>query len=366
MLLALVGGKILATSLTLGSGGSGGIFAPSLFIGAMTGGFVGSIAHQTFPNTTAVPGAYALVGMGALVAAVTHAPITAIVMLFELTSSYTIILPLMISCIIATLVAQRLDRESIYTRKLVDRGIDIHRGQDLNVLRSIRVSDLLQPGTATVPRGEALGSLVEHLGDQPNSRVYVVDEQGKLTGAVTMHNIRRALLHREELKDLLIAGDLEDRDLASVTPEDTADHALRLLRQESAEELPVVDADDPERLLGTVSRRTLLDTYYREMFKRDLTGEIMEGVRASERMPMVPLVEGYFMAQMEAPGAFLDRSLRELNLRATYDVQVILIRRTDADQAAVSLVPHPEDHLRRGDRMVVVGREQALRKLGAL
>ncbi len=366
LLLALVGGKILATSLTLGSGGSGGIFAPSLFIGAMTGGFVGSIAHQAFPNTTAVPGAYALVGMGALVAGVTHAPITAIVMLFELTNSYHIILPLMISCIIATLVAQRLDRESIYTRKLVDRGIDIHRGQDLNVLRSIRVSDLLQPGTLTVPRGEALGSLVEHLGDLPQSRVYVVDEQGKLTGAVTMHNIRRALLHREELKDLLIAGDLEDRDLASVTPEDTADHALRLLRQESAEELPVVDVNDPERLLGTVSRRTLLDTYYREMFKRDLTGEIMEGMRASERMPMVPLVEGYFMAQIEAPGAFLDRSLRQLDMRATYDVQVILIRRKNLEEEAVSLVPHPEDRLKRGDRLVVVGKKDALQKLGAL
>lgn len=366
LLLALVGGKILATSLTLGSGGSGGIFAPSLFIGAMGGGFLGTIAHRLLPQVTAGPGAYALVGMGALVAGATHAPITAILILFELTNSYAIILPLMISCIIATLVAQRLDPESIYTRKLVEKGIDIHRGQDVNVLRAIRVRDLLQPGTATVRRTETLRNLMERLADLPHSNLYLVDDAGKLTGVVTMQNIRRMLLHRNELQDLILAGDLEDRDLASVTPDDTADDALRLLRKESAEELPVVDPDDPGVLLGTVSRRTLLDTYYREVFKRDLAGEVLAGVKASEHMALVPLVEGYFMAQMEVPGSFLGRSLRDLALRATHDVQVILIRRSEPGNASVSLVPDPEYRLGRGDILVLVGREPSLQKLHAL
>ena len=184
-----------------------------------------------------------------------------------------------------------------------------------------------------------------------------------------MHDLRRVLLHREELQDLLICGDLAGEELATVTPEDTADLAMQLLRQESAEELPVVDSRDPGRLVGTVSRRTLLDTYYREIFQRDLAGEVLEGVRASDRLPLVPLVEGYFMGQLEVPGAFLGRSLRELDLRAAYDVQVVLIRRpaTGKDPAAsVSMVPSPDERLRRGDVLVVVGKEDSLRTLHAL
>ena len=118
-MLLLVVFKILSVSITIGSGGSGGIFAPSLFIGAMLGGAVGTVVHSIWPATTAGPGAYALVGMGAVVAAGTHAPITAILIIFELTGDYHIILPLMISCCIATLLATQLPTASIYTHNIL-------------------------------------------------------------------------------------------------------------------------------------------------------------------------------------------------------------------------------------------------------
>ena len=113
--------KIAATSITIGSGGSGGVFAPSLFLGAMTGGFLGSFIHQFAPHATGDSGAYALVTMGAVVAAATHAPITAIIMIFELTQSITIIPPLMAACVVSTLVTTYLHRDSIYTMKLTRR-----------------------------------------------------------------------------------------------------------------------------------------------------------------------------------------------------------------------------------------------------
>ncbi|MGB6001883.1 MAG: chloride channel protein, partial [Thermoanaerobaculia bacterium] len=132
LLAALAFAKLVATSLTLGSGGSGGIFAPSLFLGAMVGGFLGELAHLSFPDITAASGAYALVGMGAVVAGTTHAPITAILIIFELTSDYKLIVPLMASCIIASLVSTRFSKESIYTMKLARRGADLFRGRDIN------------------------------------------------------------------------------------------------------------------------------------------------------------------------------------------------------------------------------------------
>ncbi len=143
ILLLLVPLKILATSITIGSGGSGGIFAPSLFMGAMLGGAFGAGAHYLFPYHTAQPGAYAIVGMGALVAGTTQAPIQAFLILFELTQNYKIIAPIMICCVISTFVARSVKKESIYTMKLLRRGVDIRAGRDVNVLKSMRVDDFM-------------------------------------------------------------------------------------------------------------------------------------------------------------------------------------------------------------------------------
>ncbi|MEE8416440.1 MAG: chloride channel protein, partial [Desulfobacterales bacterium] len=125
LMLLLIVLKMLSTSITIGSGGSGGIFAPSLFLGAMAGGFFGSIVHAAFPEITASPGAYSIVGMGAVVSATTHGPLTAILMLFEMTGDYKIILPLMITCIISSTTIRQLLPESIYTLKLTRKGINI-------------------------------------------------------------------------------------------------------------------------------------------------------------------------------------------------------------------------------------------------
>src|SRR5210317_106521 len=125
LLLLLIVVKVMATSITIGSGGSGGIFAPSLFLGAMAGGFFGAVVHQLFPTVTASPGAYSIVGMGALVSATTHGPLSAMLILFEMTGNYKIILPLMLSCILATIFAGQLMKDSIYTLKLARRGINI-------------------------------------------------------------------------------------------------------------------------------------------------------------------------------------------------------------------------------------------------
>ena len=141
VLLLLIVIKILATSITIGSGGSGGIFAPSLFLGAMAGGFFGAVVHQWFPTVTASPGAYSIVGMGALVSATTHGPLSAMLILFEMTGNYKIILPLMLSCILATIFAGILKKDSIYTLKLARRGVNIREGKDCLLYTSDAADD---------------------------------------------------------------------------------------------------------------------------------------------------------------------------------------------------------------------------------
>ena len=151
LMAILVVCKIVATSVTIGSGGSGGIFAPSLFVGAMAGGFFGTGVHHLFPGITASAGAYSLVGMGAVVGAATHGPMSALLILFELTGDYKIILPLMVACIVASVFSGQLLPDSIYTLKLIRKGLDLRAGKEVNILKSIPVKDVMNPTVETMP-----------------------------------------------------------------------------------------------------------------------------------------------------------------------------------------------------------------------
>jgi len=149
-LIILVFLKMLATSLTVGSGGSGGIFSPLLFIGAMLGGAFGMIAHQLFPAYIGPSGAYSLVGMAAVFAGGAGAPITSIIMLFEMTRDYSIMLPLMIAVVTSTVLSRRLSSETIYTLKLVERGIDIRELQQTSPMRMVTVAEAMTKNFPTV------------------------------------------------------------------------------------------------------------------------------------------------------------------------------------------------------------------------
>ncbi len=193
LLIALLFLKIVATSATLGSGGSGGIFAPSLFIGAMLGSFVGMQAGNLYPEFTATPGAYALVGMGAVVAAATHAPITAILIIFELTNDYKIIPPLMVSVIIGVLVATYLKKESIYSMKLIRRGVNIFEGKDLNVMRSLAVKDVLTTDVLTIKTNDSFQDLIKFMISSSHYEYFMIDANNRLSGTFSINEIKEFL-----------------------------------------------------------------------------------------------------------------------------------------------------------------------------
>ncbi|MCP4659229.1 MAG: CBS domain-containing protein [bacterium] len=359
--------KLIATGITIGSGGSGGIFAPSLFLGAMTGGLVGTVANQLFPTVTASSGAYALVGMGAVVAGATHAPITAILIIFELTSDYKLIVPLMAACIIATLVTTRLQRESIYTMKLIRRGIDVFRGKDINVLRSLRVSDVMSQQLVKVREHEPFGELLREVATHPHAYFYVVDTEDRLKGFIVLSELRGALQDVDVPSAPLLATDLAREDIRPLTPDQDLDTVMRIFSGKNREELPVIAGDGTRKLLGVVRHRHLIEAYNRELMKRDMVaglGSSLAGTATEE----IHLGEDFRMVEIDAPGEFLNRSIRELDVRARYGAQILLLRRPsptgDADR--VEVIPEPETVVARGDRLVVVARKKDLERLQAL
>ena len=268
-LLLLVAAKIVATSITIGSGGSGGIFAPSLFLGAVAGGFFGNLAHSAFPGFTASPGAYSIVGMGAVVSATTHGPLSAILILFEMTGDYKIILPLMAACIVSSLVAGQIMRESIYTLKLIRKGIDIREGKEVNILRSIAVADVMNPSVEAVKEGFSLEDLGAIVAKSKFNSFPVVNDQNKLTGILSFLDYKDAL-DNEHLKGLVVAKDLASLEVVTVSRKDNLYDALEKISSKDFSILPVVSPDDPTKLEGVLSRRDIIGAYDLAVIKKSL------------------------------------------------------------------------------------------------
>jgi len=264
--------KILATSITIGSGGSGGIFAPSLFLGAMTGGFFGMVIHHVFPGATASPGAYSIVGMGAVVSATTQGPLTAILMLFEMTGDYKIILPLMITCIISTLAGGRLLKESIYTLKLIRRGIDIRAGKEVNVLKSIPVKDVMNPDVETLPENLSMGKLFGRISKSNHNSFPVLNEKSELTGILSFIDYSNAVFD-ENLKYLVVVKELATHNVVTISLDGNLYDALEKITLKDYSILPVVSPDNPKQMAGIITRRDIIGAYNKALIKKSLLNE---------------------------------------------------------------------------------------------
>ena len=256
--------KIISTSATLGSGGLGGVFAPSLFIGAMLGSAYGTLVHGINPSFTASPETYALVGMGAVAGAVMQAPLTNILMLFELTNDYTIILPIMITCIVSAYTFRAFDKNSIYIQKLLKEGINIKYGREVSILNSIKVNDVLSKDVTTIPEGMPFRKILETISYSKNFYFPVVDGQGEMSGILSFHMIRE-MIFEEELGDLIVANDLKVKPVMTLTPENNLNQAMEMFAKLDVEQLPVVGRDDLKRVIGMVNRGEVVAAYNREV-----------------------------------------------------------------------------------------------------
>jgi CIC family chloride channel protein len=352
--------KLTATSISLGSGGSGGIFAPSLFLGTMTGGAFGYLVHQIIPSYSATSGAYSLVGMGAVVAGATHAPITAILIIFELTSEYKIILPLMIASIIATLLTTKLQKESIYTLKLIRRGVDLFRGREINLLRSLKVSEVIKENPIIIPPEMNFKSLLEVMVNSPQSQFYVVDRTNRLVGMVSLQEVRRALLDQEVLADLLIALDLVNPNIPHVKEDDDLDAVMKLFGKYEIEELPVVASQKNDKIVGTINRKDVIDVYNKELIKQNLSKELSSSVKLLDRIQTVDFIEGYVMSEIPLPPKFVGRSIKEVDIRAQYGTHILMIKRQMKGGETTQLMPSANEILHKRDILVVIGSKKAV------
>jgi CIC family chloride channel protein len=346
LLALLVVGKILATSLTLGAGMSGGVFAPALFIGAVLGGAYGEVVHRAFPAITAASGAYAMVGMAAVFAGAARAPITAIIILFEMTQDYRIILPLMFATVVSTLVARRLEPESIYTLKLIRRGIDARARKDVNLMRTILVAEAMTPLSrlVTVRPETSLAELADLFRRTSHHGFAVTDEEGNLCGVVTLADLERALEAGQR------AGTVDDictHHVVTAFPDETLDDALRHFAALDVGRIPVVDRGQPRRLLGMLRRGDIVHAYSRALAERH------ERLRRIERLRLESAASAQFVeVELCAGDAAVGRRLRDIALPA--DCVVVSIQRGER-----VVVPRGHTQLLAGDRVLILAGDDA-------
>jgi CIC family chloride channel protein len=256
--------KIIATCLTLSSGGSGGVIAPSLFIGATAGGALGIILKQTAYFHALQPELYALVGMGAVLAAVVHAPLASILIVFELTQDYKVMLPAMLACVVATSVARVLYPDSIYTLGLRRRGLRAGCVAEQSVLSRLTIEQAPLEAAPLVRASDGIEKILKLSAETGAMDFVVSGENGKSVGFITSADFHAALLERDAIP-LLTCGDLARADLPIISTQDSLAAALEVFAECNAERLPVVVGKSHDRVVGMISRAALMRRYQQEL-----------------------------------------------------------------------------------------------------
>lgn len=276
ILLLLVFLKPLATSFTLGSGNSGGVFAPSLFTGAMLGGALGHIFAQLFPDMNVQIGAYALVGMAALFSATARAPLTAMLIVFEMSNDYDMILPLMVSGITACYVAQWLHPESIYTMKLAKRGVRFSEGRDMDIMQGVAVNEVMRKSPVFVHRDASISEVMELFHETNLLGFPVVTDSKNVCGIITLQDMHKAESDPGFSSKGRVVADIATEDPITVFPDEPIWTAIQKMGPRDIARLPVVSRDGSNRLVGVISRSDILRAYDVGVMRKQ-RGNIVEG-----------------------------------------------------------------------------------------
>jgi CIC family chloride channel protein len=239
----------------------------------MIGGSFGWGINHFFPSITADPGAYATVGVGSFLASVTHAPLTGIFLLFEMTGNYEIIIPVMIASIIGALVSKVINYDSIDTVELSRKGIDLHGGKELAIMTSIKVREVMDTSFQTIHEDKDLNDLTELILMGKNFYFPVVDDDVKLKGIISLQDIKGALFE-EDLRDIVKVGNASSKKVFTLKPSDDLQKAVELLTKRDIKEIPVVSEDDDKVVIGMLRRDDIMGAYQKEVLKRKVEGFI--------------------------------------------------------------------------------------------
>lgn len=352
--LALTIAKFFASSVSLGCGAPGGVFGPIFFIGTMAGASCQRVFAMIAPHLTGPRGSYALVGLGTFLAGVTHAPLTALFLLFEMTQNIDVALPAMIAVVMALLVARSLERESIDTYRLAREGKTLEIGKERLVLTQVPVESVMTREAAVVDAGAALAEVLRAAGETSQATLPVVDRAHSLVGIIVIRDLLATLSAQADMAQIVNAYDICRRNCPVVTPEANLDEAARLMESEDLDELPVVEdafGADGHRLAGIVARKDIAQVLNRMTVSLSALANTGTSIFWAT---------GYQLMRITVPLAGQGRTMIELAPRTRFSVSVLAVQ--DGGAPDSGFVPiTPDRKLRAGDVLMAAGRPADLR-----
>jgi len=368
--VAIFAAKILATALTIGSGGVGGVFTPALMTGAALGGAVGIVVTRVLPSLATPISGYALLGMGGLLAGTTRAPFLAVAMMVELTQNEVLALPMMIVALLAISGAKLFERESVYVEELRESGVEWNETPESSALANARVRDILRTDVELIPQTLPLPDIMKAFLQTRVYYFFVGDSEGRLLGVIDLHDLKDALadpdLADPSIANLIIAGDLV-REIPFVTPEENLASVNEKLWLRDLGWLPVVESAGTRKFLGMVTRRDLLGAFDRETLRNShLFARVSRGGLAGDReVDYFELPEKHRMSQLDVPPDLVGATVGETGLRTRYGITILAIKRLGRDGLERRFVPSASDRLERGDRLVVLATEEGIARFAS-
>lgn len=353
--LMLMGLRLILTPLVVGAGTVGGVFTPTLFIGAVLGNAFGLSASRYGSAWIGSPRAYALVGMVSLLAGTTHAPLTAVVMIFEMTQDYSMVLPLLVAAAASSLVARTISRESVYTEALRRKQAMTQDSPEAEVMRSLTVRDVMRSEQTIVPANTALPKVLDRFIATRRNHLYVVDEQSRFCGVISLADVSAAL-RASQAPQAIFAGDIMKAQFQTTTPGEHLDQVLERFWAEECERLPVLDNQESRRVIGTISQRDILGVYSLEVLhRRSLLARFEAPDEIDQEPTYVELPADHQVDEVMVPGDLVGRSIADAKFRETYDLSVLMIRRTDTSGKVTRFIPDGSTRFEVRDRLIVFG-----------
>lgn len=358
--------KFLLVPLVLNSGGFGGTFAPSLFMGAALG-YLFSFAVQALTGIPVDPTTYILVGMGATLGGINSIPLTAMLMIFEMTREYSLILPLMLSVIVSSTLVQIVFKGPYNLKLLEKQGFRISVGHESSVLRSILVENIMRTDPIIMNQNAPLNQIVPVLIDSPHRVIYTVDDSGNLAGVITDSEIRPLFTEYESLKKSIIAHDIANANVIKVNLLNDLDYVLKLLTKADLEEIPVVSDEDENKIIGIVTRQDVLDVYNKESMKHDLADGLTREIKTLNKLNISKIAGGYAIVERKPNLEFVGKTLGQLKLRNNYGLEVLMIKKSrelfDENGSSTKIImPRHDYKIERDDILVLFGTEERIAK----
>ena len=344
ILVALIFLKPLATSCTLGSGNSGGVFAPSLFTGAVLGGAMGHFFNYLFPSIVTNTGAFALVGMAALFSATARAPLTAMLIVFEMSNDYLMILPLMVAGVTASYFSQWLHPESIYTMKLAKRGVRFSEGRDMDIMQGVKVSEVMKNKPVTIHKDASISEVMALFQETNILGFPVLADDNKLWGMITLQDVHRAQSEESFSSKGMTVANLAVEDPITIFPDEPIWLAIQKLSPRDLARLPVVSRDGSGRLCGIISRSDILRAYDVGVVRKQ-RGQIVEHQVELRKQKE----NGYVEFVLKEEDACNNAMVKDLSLPDT--INMVSIKR-----GGQILIPRGHTQLNVGDVITVYGR----------